>query len=51
MYVSRLKKRVTYHLQLRDVLFPPEVLLVFWPRARDEVVGIHDDVDEGVYGT
>jgi hypothetical protein len=42
---------LTYHLQLSDVLLPPEVLLVLWPRVGGEVVRIHDDVNKGVDGT
>jgi len=38
-----------YHLQLSDVLLPPEILLVFWPHIRHEIVTIHEHVDEGVY--
>jgi hypothetical protein len=39
---------VTYHLQLSDVPLPPNVVLVLWPHGSDEIIGIHDGVDEGV---
>ena len=29
-------------------LLSPDVLLEGWPEPSDEVVGVHDDVDEGV---
>ena len=31
-----------------QVLLPPQVLLVFWPEAGQVVVGVHDDVHDGV---
>lgn len=38
-----------YHLQLSDVLLPPEIRLIFWPHIRHEVVSVHKYVDESVY--
>jgi hypothetical protein len=38
-----------YQLQLSDVLLPPEVCLVFWPRIRHEIVSVHEHVDKSVY--
>ena len=35
-------------LEQGQVLLPPEVLSVFWPKAGQEVVAIHDDVHHGV---
>ena len=35
-------------LQLREVALPPEVLLELRPHGGQEVVGVHDGVDEGV---
>jgi len=40
-----------YHLQLCDVLLPPEIRLMFWPHIRREVVTVHEHVDESVYKT
>ncbi len=40
-------KRSPY-LQLGEVPLPPEVLLEAGSEGRQEVVGVHDDVDEGV---
>jgi hypothetical protein len=39
----------TYHLQLSDVLLPPKVVLVFWPHGSDEVIRVHDCVDNAVH--
>ena len=35
-------------LQLREVTLPPQVLLELRPHGGQEVVGVHDGVDEGV---
>jgi hypothetical protein len=39
----------TYHLQLGDVLLPPEIRLVFWPHIRHEIVSVHERVNKTVY--
>ncbi len=36
------------HLDRGHVLFPPDVLLVFRSQGGQEVVGVHQDVDERV---
>ena len=36
------------HLQLGQVLLPPQVGLHPWPEGRQEVVRVHDDVDAKV---
>lgn len=38
----------TYDLQDSDVLLPPQVFLYFRSHGGQQVVGIHNDVDEGV---
>lgn len=38
----------TYDLHLCDVLFPPHVILVFGTESRHQIVGVHDDVNDGV---
>jgi hypothetical protein len=42
------KKTLNYHLHLRDVLLPPNFLLVLWLQCGDKVVAVHDNVDETV---
>lgn len=37
-----------YHLQGGDVLLPPDVLLEAGSHGSQHVVGVHDDVHEGV---
>lgn len=37
-----------HHLQDSDVFLPPEVLLHLRAQGRQQVVRVHDDVDEGV---
>jgi hypothetical protein len=44
------RNRIAYDLKLCDVLLPPEVLFVFWPRVCHEVIGVHADVDEAING-
>jgi hypothetical protein len=41
----------TYQLQLSDVFFPPQVLLVHCPRVGHEIIKVHDNVNHGVYDT
>lgn len=41
----------THHLQNGQVLLPPEVLLHLGSHRGQHVVGVHDDVDEGVQQT
>lgn len=36
------------HLDGGDVFLPPDVLLVLGSEGREQIVGVHDDVDEGV---
>ena len=38
------------HLEGGEVSLPPQVLLHLGSESRDEVVGVHDDVDQGVDG-
>jgi hypothetical protein len=38
----------TYHLQLSDVLLPPNVVLILRPHGSDEIIGVHNGVDDGV---
>lgn len=38
----------TYELQLGDVLLPPDALLVLLVPGREQIVGVHDHVDETV---
>lgn len=38
-------------MQVGDVFLPPQVLLHLGTEGREEVVGVHDDVNEGVYAT
>ncbi len=37
------------HLEGGQVLLPPEVLLHVWAQGGQEVVGVHDDVHDGVH--
>lgn len=36
------------HLDRGHVLFPPDVLLVLWSQGGHQIIGVHQDVDEGV---
>jgi len=38
-------------LQLRQITFPPQILLNFRTKGREEVVGVHDDMNKGVNHT
>ena len=44
----KVRRRSTYQLQGGQVLFPPEVLLKAIAKSGQQVVGVHDDVYEGV---
>lgn len=42
------EKWTSYHLQVGDVFLPPQVFLHLRTKRRQEVVGVHNDVHEGV---
>jgi hypothetical protein len=37
-----------YHLQLSDVLLPPNAVLIIRPHGSEEIIGVHNGVDDGV---
>jgi hypothetical protein len=39
---------LTYHLHLSDVLLPPNAILVLRPHRSDEIIGVHNGVDDAV---
>ena len=40
-----------HQLKPRQVLLPPQVLFECWPEGREEIVEVHDNMDEAVeYG-
>lgn len=52
MFVSNyICSLITYHLDSGQVLLPPQVLVILGPKCCQEVVAVHDDVDEGVQKT
>jgi hypothetical protein len=40
-----------YHLQLSDILLPPDTLLILWPDIRHQVVGVHENMDKTIHGS
>ena len=40
-----------YHLEGREILFPPDELLVLWTHGGHHVIKVHDDVDKSVEQT
>lgn len=38
----------TYHLEGREVLLPPDVLLVLGSHGGNHIIEVHDNVDKGV---
>lgn len=52
MKIEMLKKFIySYQLQGCDMLLPPQIFLVLRSKASNQVVGIHDSMDEAVYYT
>lgn len=39
---------IAYNLQNCDILLPPQILLNLGAHGRQQIIGIHDDVNEGV---
>lgn len=39
---------VTYDLHLSDILLPPYVILVLWTESCYQIVGVHDDMNDGI---
>lgn len=37
-----------HHLERRQVLFPPNELLIFWPHRRNHIIKVHHNMDKTI---